>query len=303
MSPTAAEAAVTNMKRMIPQQKQFILPLILLFVLGTGAGFGGRHLLAREDANPNGGAPSAPELQTALAPAHPPPTYLQDVLPILMGKCSRCHNDQSLVPYNWLDYRTAVRDRQEIKKRVWDSWKGDYFKQPMPAGYGPEFQTMTPQDRAILRDWVDSGAAYGVPAAHTNAKTKGERLEAGQRLFATICSACHQPTGRGIPGRFPPLAGSDFLNADKTRAIRVVLKGLQGQVVVNGQTFNNAMPRLPLNDEEIASALTFVYNSFGNSGKEVTPEEVTAVRLEKEELSVAGHQQSATNSEEKSPFE
>ena len=109
------------------------------------------------------------------------------------------------------------------------------------------------------------------------AKTKAERIELGHKLFA-ICAACHQPTGRGLPNLFPPLAGSDFLNADKSRAIRIVIAGRQGEVVVNGMKFNNNMPAFPLADQDIANVLTYVYNSFGNSGLEVTPEDVKAVR-------------------------
>jgi nitrite reductase (NO-forming) len=128
-------------------------------------------------------------------------------------------------------------------------------------------------------------------------------MEQGQRLFTTICAACHQPTGQGIPGRFPPLAGSDFLNSDKHRAIQVVINGLQGEVIVNGQKFNNVMPRFPLSDGEIASALTFVYNSLGNSGKEVTAEEVNAARQEKEDSLRASQTAGTKVPEEKSPYE
>src|SRR5579859_2074386 len=56
--------------------------------------------------------------------ADPDPTYLRDVQPIFMGNCSRCHNQESRFVYNWLDYRTAYKDRWEIRRRVWDSWKG-----------------------------------------------------------------------------------------------------------------------------------------------------------------------------------
>jgi nitrite reductase (NO-forming) len=77
---------------------------------------------------------------------------------------------------------------------------------------------------------------------------------------------------------FPPLAGSDFLNADKQRAIQTVIFGRQGEVVVNGTKYNNNMPSFPLNDQDIANVLTFVYNSFGNAGLEVTPEEVKTLR-------------------------
>jgi nitrite reductase (NO-forming) len=84
--------------------------------------------------------------------------------------------------------------------------------------------------------------------------------------------------GQGVPGAFPPLAGSDFLNADKNRAIRIVMNGLSGEIVVNGKPFNSVMPALQLGDEEIANVLTFVYDSWGNSKKVVTPEEVKALR-------------------------
>jgi nitrite reductase (NO-forming) len=70
------------------------------------------------------------------------------------------------------------------------------------------------------------------------------------------------------------------LNANKSRAIKVVLLGRQGEVVVNGMKFNSNMPSLPLSDQDIANVLTFVYNSFGNSGLEITPEEVKVLRTQ-----------------------
>jgi nitrite reductase (NO-forming) len=103
-------------------------------------------------------------------------------------------------------------------------------------------------------------------------------IQLGHRLFASICAACHQPTGLGRANTFPPLAGSDFLNANKSRAINTVVFGRQVEVVVNGLKYNNNMPSFPLTDQDIANVLTYVYNSFGNSGLEVTPEEVAAER-------------------------
>ena len=210
-------------------------------------------------------------------------TYLQDVRPIFMGKCARCHSGETKFMYNWLDYKTAFADRKEIKRRVWDSWKGEYYKPAMPAGNGPECQSISPSERRLIKQWVDAGAAYGSESNDANPKSKGERIEGGKRLFALVCSACHQPDGRGVPNQFPPLAQSDFLNADKNRAIKVLLHGRQGEIVVNGQKFNNSMPSFPLNDDEIASALTFVYSSFGNSGKEVTAEDVKTLRAKQDD--------------------
>ena len=229
-------------------------------------------------------------------------TYLRDVLPIVMGRCSRCHNAQSILP-NWLDYKTAYGHRQEIKRRIWDSWKGQYYKQPMPAGNSGECQAITENERAMIKDWVLNGAALGVAPTDQGPRSRKERIEIGQRLFSTICAACHQPTGMGLPDKFPPLAGSDFLNADKNRAIRVLLNGRQGEIVVNGHKFNSSMPSLPLTDEDIASALSFVYNSFGNSGKIVSADEVKALRGRPDQDAPGQQKEVAHAAEEKSPFE
>jgi mono/diheme cytochrome c family protein len=222
-------------------------------------------------------APAAPAMATGAA-ADTGPTYLRDVLPILMGKCSRCHNNQTRFVYNWLDYKTAYADRFEIKRRIWDSVKGSYYKEPMPIENSPESFAISEQERLTIRDWVRAGAPRGATVLAVTPKDKDERIAAGKTLFNSICAACHQPTGLGVPKLFPPLAGSDFLNADKARAIGIVLNGRQGEVIVNGQKFNNNMPAIPLGDVEISSVLTYVYNAFGNSGQDVLPEEVNGLR-------------------------
>jgi nitrite reductase (NO-forming) len=65
---------------------------------------------------------------------------------------------------------------------------------------------------------------------------------------------------------------------DKDRAVRVLLQGLSGQVTVNGRTFNNVMPKLPLTDEDIAGALSYVRANFGNTGSGVSLADVARVR-------------------------
>jgi len=112
------------------------------------------------------------------------------------------------------------------------------------------------------------------------AKTLPERMEAGKAYFSRICAACHQANGEGIAGSFPPLAKSDFLMADRKRAIGIVLKGFQGDITVNGVKFNSIMPNLSLNDEDAANVLTYIRNSWGNhdSGGAVTPDEIKRER-------------------------
>jgi nitrite reductase (NO-forming) len=100
----------------------------------------------------------------------------------------------------------------------------------------------------------------------------------GMHLYQTVCAACHQADGRGLPNAIPPLAGSDFLLANKERAVRVLLQGLSGPIVVNGKDFNGVMPKLPLTDEDIAGALSFVRSSFGNSESAVSIADVRKAR-------------------------
>jgi nitrite reductase (NO-forming) len=119
-----------------------------------------------------------------------------------------------------------------------------------------------------------TGAAPTVAAP----ATKEARIARGQQIYNSVCAACHQPAGQGIAAAFPPLAGSDYLNADKTRAIRTVLNGLSGAITVNGQPFNSVMPALGMTDEDVSAVLTYVYNNWKNAGHDVTPAEVRAVR-------------------------
>jgi mono/diheme cytochrome c family protein len=219
------------------------------------------------------------------AAANTAPTYLRDIQPIFMGNCSSCHNQQSRFVYDWLDYKTAYADRWEIRRRIWDSWQGSYYKEAMPIANSPESLALTDEQRLIIKNWVDNGAVCGVAPPPEGPKKKAERVELGRRLFTSICAACHQPTGQGRPNVFPPLAGSDFLNADKNRAVKIIMHGRKGEVVVNGMKFNSSMPAFPLNDDSIANVLTYVYNSFGNSGLEVTPEEVKVLRTQPADVS------------------
>ena len=120
-----------------------------------------------------------------------------------------------------------------------------------------------------------------VSAKAPKAVTLVERIAEGKSIYAKTCFACHQATGEGLPNAFPPLAKSDYLNADVNRAIEIVLKGKTGEVVVNGKKFNSVMTAQTLSDEEVANVLTYVYSTWGNSKKEVTPAMVKAVRSKK----------------------
>ena len=111
--------------------------------------------------------------------------------------------------------------------------------------------------------------------------TREIQMAKGKQVFMQTCFVCHMMNGEGIPNQIPPLAKSDFLMADKNRAIRIVLQGQSGELLVNGKKYNGFMaPLNNLSDEEVANVLTYVKNSFGNSGPTVSPEEVQRIRAE-----------------------
>jgi nitrite reductase (NO-forming) len=133
---------------------------------------------------------------------------------------------------------------------------------------------------------ADTGGAPGTtPAAPptgasdtSGGDSPGARQARGLAVYRTVCATCHQPEGQGLADVFPPLARSDHLQ-DKEHAIRIVLGGLSGPVVVNGKTYDGVMPPLAhLADREVADVLTFVRERFGNTGEPVRDEEVALAR-------------------------
>lgn len=102
----------------------------------------------------------------------------------------------------------------------------------------------------------------------------------GVATFSTICAACHQPTGSGIPGVFPPLAGSEWVNGRDTTVVAIVLNGITGSLTVKGNTFNGTMPtfKSQLSDEQIAAVLTYVRAQWGNASPAITADLVAKMR-------------------------
>lgn len=117
-----------------------------------------------------------------------------------------------------------------------------------------------------------------------------EQLNKGRQIYATACSGCHQNDGGGSASvNAPPLAGSEWVLAnDPSRIIRIVLHGLAGPIEVKGKAYGlGAM--LPfkdvLSDEQIALALSFVRNSWGNKAPAVEAEQVKKARAETKDWS------------------
>ncbi len=104
-------------------------------------------------------------------------------------------------------------------------------------------------------------------------------LERGEVVYGAICEACHQANGEGMAGSFPPLAGSGEFYGDARNQARIIVDGLSGEIVVQGQKFSGSMPpQGHLTDYDVAAVASYVRNSWGNSDGMVTPADVAAVR-------------------------
>jgi len=102
----------------------------------------------------------------------------------------------------------------------------------------------------------------------------------GKQVFATTCAACHQATGLGVEGTYPPLAGSEWINGDEAKLVRIVLNGLTGPVEVAGETYSGAMPPWGgvLKDPEIAAVTTYLRSAWGNKSAPITQATVASIR-------------------------
>ncbi len=131
----------------------------------------------------------------------------------------------------------------------------------------------------------------GPPPAKKGAGAVGQQQEQaelsphdrGKKIFAANCQTCHQANGEGVPGQYPPLAGSEFTNGGSHRMAMIVLKGLQGPVKVKGQQFGSAVMQpwdKTLTDQKIADVMTYERSEWGNHASPVTAEQIAALRKE-----------------------
>ncbi|HJV84268.1 MAG TPA: c-type cytochrome [Noviherbaspirillum sp.] len=102
----------------------------------------------------------------------------------------------------------------------------------------------------------------------------------GAQIFGAQCAACHQASGSGVPGVFPPLAGSEWVNGKDSLAANILLHGISGKLTVKGQAYQGAMPAFgdKLSDAQIAAVLSHVRTQFGNSAGKVDEAAVKAAR-------------------------
>ncbi len=124
------------------------------------------------------------------------------------------------------------------------------------------------------------------PTSGAAVAAKVDPLVLGKKSYEQVCATCHQATGLGVEGIYPPLAGSEWVQGTPEHVIRIVVYGLKGQVQVKGKTFGAAaMPRIGKvsesgynwSDERIAAVLSYIRQEWGNKGSAITPEQVTAI--------------------------
>lgn len=148
-------------------------------------------------------------------------------------------------------------------------WGGWYL-----GRHGGEFGTATHIAFATRQPGIAQAAAEQATAAVSDPVT------AGRTVYENNCQSCHQGTGQGVPGVFPPLVGSEWVTGDAATLARILLHGLQGPVEVAGTTYNGAMPAWKdvLKDEEIAAVATYLRQLEANDAAPVPAAEVSAVR-------------------------
>src|SRR5213592_579268 len=134
-----------------------------------------------------------------------------------------------------------------------------------------------------------AGPAGGEQAAELSPHDRGKKV------FSANCQTCHQANGQGVPGQYPPLAGSEFTTGGSRRMGMIVLKGLQGPVKVKGQQYGTAVMQpwdKTLTDKQIADVMTYERSEWGNSASPVTAEQIASLRKE-----LANHPNSFTEPE------
>ncbi len=133
------------------------------------------------------------------------------------------------------------------------------------------------------RGLLDQGPGGPVLASASSSAAEAPEtpLQLGKKIYEGNCASCHQGSGAGSPGSYPPLVGSEFVTGSKEPLAAILFKGLQGPLTVNGASFGTmVMPAQEsvLTPEKIADLMTYIRGSWGNTANAVTVDEVNAAK-------------------------
>ena len=161
---------------------------------------------------------------------------------LVYGACRTCHDLGYLV------------ESAGIGREDWDS---------LINGMRQYGLRIPPAERAKILDYLGTYLGpHPPPAGAATAAAAPEAVD-GSKIFATQCTACHQPDGKGLPGHFPPLAGNHDLFRDRLLPVYVLLNGLSGPIAVEGNSYNGQMPSFAhLSDAEIAAVIRYVRDTL-----------------------------------------
>ena len=144
-------------------------------------------------------------------------------------------------------------------------WAG-YYLASYNGGFRPDIYD---ENRPRFGQVVDAAEAKPTPDVQ------------GKRLFTVNCAACHQQSGQGVAGQFPPLVGSEWVVGEPAVLIRILLHGLQGPVIVLGESYDGNMPAFgqKLDDQQLSLVLSYIRQSWGNQAEQLTPEWIAEIRV------------------------
>lgn len=133
----------------------------------------------------------------------------------------------------------------------------------------------------LLQRWSSVAVMALLGLVLTSARAEAQAAD-GARVYATVCSSCHQATGLGVPGAFPPVSESEWVTGDEARLVKIILHGVTGEIDVAGEIFAGMMPPWggALSDAEIAAVATYVRSNFGNEAPAVTTQTVQKIRAD-----------------------
>lgn len=118
------------------------------------------------------------------------------------------------------------------------------------------------------QDYVQDAPPGGVESGPITGPIIEALSRNGSKVYSK-CAGCHQPDGKGDGANFPPLAGSEWVQGDTEALAMIILNGLKGEIQVAGKTWNSNMAPQYMGALELASVMTYIRNSFGNSTGDV----------------------------------